>query len=288
MKGENYMLSIQKIEKLLNCSLSEQKKQEILSLEENTKPARCDLTGQVFNRLLVIGRGPTAQLTSTTISQWWCICNCSDHNIILARANNLKSNNTKSCGCFNKEKSTERIKKIGHAMASDLTNQRFGKLVAIEPTTERNNGSVVWKCICDCGNIHYAKATELVRGSSTSCGCLKESRGVFKISQILKDNNIPFETEKTFNTCKFKDTNAYARFDFYVDQKFLIEFDGEQHFKTCDTLYFKDSLDKRQAHDQFKTQWCIDNHIPLIRFNYKELDKISLQEIYKRYSECLI
>lgn len=41
--------------------------------------------------------------------------------------------------------------------------------------------------------------------------------------------NIPFETEKTFKTCKFFDTNALARFDFYIDNKYLIEYDGETH-----------------------------------------------------------
>ena len=33
----------------------------------------------------------------------------------------------------------------------DLTGQRFGKLTVIEKSGTKN-GSVLWKCECDCGN----------------------------------------------------------------------------------------------------------------------------------------
>ena len=54
----------------------------------------------------------------------------------------------------------------------DLTNQRFGKLVALEPTELRKRGRVVWKCICDCGNEAYVVATDLVKDNTKSCGCM--------------------------------------------------------------------------------------------------------------------
>lgn len=43
-------------------------------------------------------------------------------------------------------------KKVGRAM-EDLTSQRFGRLVALEPTDKRSGLSVVWRCRCDCGNV---------------------------------------------------------------------------------------------------------------------------------------
>ncbi len=52
----------------------------------------------------------------------------------------------------------------------DITGQRFGKLVAIEPTEKREgNGSVVWKCQCDCGNVTYVSQNTL--RIQRSCGC---------------------------------------------------------------------------------------------------------------------
>ena len=51
------------------------------------------------------------------------------------------------------------------------------------------------------------------------------------IINILKENNIPFVTQKTFENCRFPYSNRKARFDFYIDNKYLIEYDGEQHFR---------------------------------------------------------
>lgn len=58
--------------------------------------------------------------------------------------------------------------------ATDLTGQRFTKLTAIEPTGERSGGSIVWRCLCDCGNEVYARATSLRSGHTKSCGCLSK------------------------------------------------------------------------------------------------------------------
>ena len=76
--------------------------------------------------------------------------------------------------------------------AIDLTGKRFGRLVAIRPTDERDSdGSVIWKCKCDCGNITYAKTGHLKNGYIKSCGCLqKENRMLITAteSKILKYN----------------------------------------------------------------------------------------------------
>ena len=38
------------------------------------------------------------------------------------------------------------------AKINDITGMRFGRLIAIRPTSERKNRSVVWECRCNCGN----------------------------------------------------------------------------------------------------------------------------------------
>ena len=54
----------------------------------------------------------------------------------------------------------------------DLTGQRFGRLIVLEPTDKKNNdGRRIWKCQCDCGNIKYTTCQNLKRGHCTSCGC---------------------------------------------------------------------------------------------------------------------
>lgn len=55
----------------------------------------------------------------------------------------------------------------------DISGQVFGCLTAITPTEKRANGSVVWKCKCQCGNEIDVAALSLKRGLIYSCGCQK-------------------------------------------------------------------------------------------------------------------
>lgn len=57
-------------------------------------------------------------------------------------------------------------------MAIDLTNQRFGRLLAIEQTGMNRSGNAVWKCLCDCGTERFVDGNNLRRGDVRSCGCL--------------------------------------------------------------------------------------------------------------------
>lgn len=171
------------------------------------------------------------------------------------------------------------IQKAIETSKLDLTNMVFGELTAIKPTNARQNNSVVWECKCSCGRTHYVAANTLNAHRIESCGCIKESKGIRLIKEILDKNNIPYVTEKTFNTCKFIDTNQYARFDFYINNKFLLEFDGIQHFQEGDLNYFRDNLEKRQEHDNFKNNWCKENQIPLKRIPYTALSKLSIELI---------
>lgn len=54
----------------------------------------------------------------------------------------------------------------------DLTGQRFGRLVAVERLTERNEqGEYPWLCRCDCGTETVVRFRNLRRGMTKSCGC---------------------------------------------------------------------------------------------------------------------
>lgn len=52
----------------------------------------------------------------------------------------------------------------------DLTGKRFGKLMVLE-RSENKNGRTYWKCRCDCGNEINVIASNLLRGNTKSCGC---------------------------------------------------------------------------------------------------------------------
>lgn len=66
------------------------------------EPKVVDLTGQVFGKLTVI----ELDQESSGGRKWICKCSCG--NTVSVREYNLKSGNTKSCGCTRKEKSSVR------------------------------------------------------------------------------------------------------------------------------------------------------------------------------------
>ena len=53
----------------------------------------------------------------------------------------------------------------------DLTGERFGALTALEPTDQRDDRYIIWRCRCDCGEIVFASSKKLARGTIQSCGC---------------------------------------------------------------------------------------------------------------------
>lgn len=59
-------------------------------------PNFVDLTGQRFERLMVISRAPNSSRT-----RWHCLCDCGNETTTTGRA--LQSGNTKSCGCYGRE-----------------------------------------------------------------------------------------------------------------------------------------------------------------------------------------
>ena len=68
-----------------------------------------DLTGNIYGRLLVLYRSEDKYSPSGQKRIYWhCKCECGNEKDILGSA--LKSGNTKSCGCLNKEKLKERFK----------------------------------------------------------------------------------------------------------------------------------------------------------------------------------
>lgn len=53
----------------------------------------------------------------------------------------------------------------------DLTNQRFGRLVAIVRSLSKH-GHAYWLCKCDCGKEKEIMGGSLTKGLTKSCGCL--------------------------------------------------------------------------------------------------------------------
>ena len=117
----------------------------------------------------------------------------------------------------------------------------------------------------------------------------KISSGEKIISEILFNNNISFVREATFGTCLFEDTKYPAKFDFYVNNKYLIEYDGKQHFSASNRGWnTEEQLIKTQKHDAYKNQWCKDNNIPLIRIPYTHLNDLCIEDLKLETSHFIV
>lgn len=126
---------------------------------------KIDLTGQVFSRLTVLEYSEEYSTPSRTM--WKCQCSCSEHTIRYIDGHSLKSGNTKSCGCLQKEAVKEKL--------IDLTGMTFGKWTVLKLDKNSKSRQPKWivECSCEKHTIKSISGNILRRGESKSCGCLK-------------------------------------------------------------------------------------------------------------------
>lgn len=159
-----------------------------------------DLSGQRFGRLTALRRLNKKIGTSYA---WLCRCDCGKETEVSANA--LLSGSTKSCGCGK----IDALKKN----AKDIRGQRFGRLLAVEPTERRKGNSVVWRCRCDCGKETEISYNSLISGNTKSCGCLLlEHESPSKYMRYIDGTcveNLEFRGLRKNNTSGYTGVTAY-------------------------------------------------------------------------------
>ena len=257
-----------------------------------------NLIGKVFGKWTVLNRAPNTP--NRRGANWWCQCSCSNQTIKSVRGDQLTRGISTSCGCYAIEVKVQTGKKLaekynpinGRKNKIDLTGQKFGKLTVLEDTGKRvklgNGTGVVWKCICECGNFCEVTSGHLQSKHTTSCGCRKISIGEEEIFNLLTNNNIEFQFQYRNKKCQFS-TGGYAIFDFFVNNEYYIEYDGEQHF-SCDKHGWNniETFEKTKIRDKEKNNWCIKNNIPLIRIPYTQKHKIKIEDLILSSSSFLV
>lgn len=124
-----------------------------------------DISGQVFSLLTATNRIKGNKQGHVI---WRCTCQCGK--VVEVDASNLKSGNSKSCGCL-----THRYGKSNPCF-KDLTGQIFSCLTVIEYLRMTERGAM-WLCKCTCGKMIEKNSENLASGNSKSCGCLSHRRG---------------------------------------------------------------------------------------------------------------
>lgn len=151
-----------------------------------------------------------------------------------------------------------------------------------EEYTPGSGQYVWWKCNkCD---HEWETQISNRNGNNSGCPeCIKDSKGEIKIGEIVNKYNIYSTPQFTIKGCKDKKSLPFDRAIFKNKEKnvllFLIEYDGKHHFQPVN---FGGISDERalenfiitQKHDEIKTNYCIENYIPLLRIPYWEFKNI--------------
>lgn len=254
---------------------------------ENVRSCGClktsDITGKRFGSLVAIQQ--TKKVGKKGNRYWICRCDCG--NEFEVSIGQLTAGVRTQCEACRKGISFDNyLEDNGNFTVknADLTGMRFGHLTVIEKLDRKTtNGYYYWRCKCDCGNDNYEiDAVRLVAGEVNSCRCNNsKSRGEYQIQQILIDNHILFKCEYSFSD--LRNILPY-RYDFAIfnengQLQRLIEFDGEQHFKSGSGWNTKENFERTQKSDKEKNEYALSHNIPLVRIPYTKLNSISLEDL---------
>lgn len=259
-------------------------------LEQNSKIE--DLTGKKFNHWTVIKYNEEKTLQDGKNIYWDCKCDCGNQNIYAINSGNLKSGKSLGClQCKDKRKIKKYIETIPNPLEdypkiTNIIGKKFNKLTVVDLDLNKTkkdindtNSYCYWKVKCDCNTSPIFSIVGHRLGKTISCGCVR-SKGEIKIAELLTNNNIYFEKEKTFNDCFLSDTSHLLRFDFYINNHYLIEFDGEQHFN-YDNAGWNNmaNYEITKQRDNIKNEYCKNKKIPLIRIPYNHLNNLDINDL---------
>lgn len=238
-------------------------------------PGRLDLTGKVYGELTVI----EMLYNYNNKRRTYCRCITLHDEEIIVRADALQSGATRL---------TKGAGKTGKAI--DITGRRFGLLTAVRSTERRSsNNSIIWECLCDCGNTTYVSAGQLIRKHTLSCGCRHKSKWEMFIGNFLIDLCVNFVSQKRFIDCVNSKGTDMLPFDFYLpDYNVIIEYDGEHHFHPIKGWGGEEKFNITQQNDCIKNNYCSLNNINLLRLPYTLTEEDIKNEILNILSPVTI
>lgn len=227
---------------------------------------RINMIGVQCNNWEVISEGPKPTELKNKSSVWWN-CKCLKCGRIKSfNGSEIRLNRIGECHCdyqYARQKSDKKFLKVDNSNSNkiiDETNNTYGKLTVKSFAYTKDN-KAYWNCQCDCGNETIVCGNHLRTGRIKSCGCVVSFKEQ-EIEQLLKQHNISFQREYSFNDLVDK---GRLRFDFAIFQNNklygLIEYQGRQHSEPAHSFNQNGLL---QQHDKMKAEYCQKHNIPLL------------------------
>lgn len=117
------------------------------------------MVGNRFTRLTVVADLGLVQHGFSTRPRRMVRCQCDCGKEIKARWDHMQGGTTESCGCLNREMVMASGR--GKNRSKIKIGEMYGSTVVIERIANDRNGSAVYKCLCECGNIHNVVGARL-------------------------------------------------------------------------------------------------------------------------------
>lgn len=243
---------------------------------------RLNLTGVRFGRLVAL-RPDKSQIkpSGSIVTTWLCKCDCG--NELVVSTNNLRSGNTKSCGCLQHDRSSE-------SSFINLVGKTFGQLEVVAKMPNKNRfGHYEYKCKCSCGSMTIVDAANLRTGNTTTCGCIK-SHGEHAINMWLQEHHINFRAQYSHDEIIYS-TGRRPFFDFAIfdsDDNLLclIEYNGEQHYQSGYGWNDEKNHSDTVRRDNEKREQCDRLGIRLVEIPYWDYDNLD-SILYELMSQIL-
>lgn len=135
---------------------------------------------------------------------------------------------------------------------------------------------ILHRCLID-GHEWMARPGSILQGQG--CPRCNTSKGEKTIANWLNKNNISYEQQKTFDSCRNK---LPLPFDFYLtDYNIAIEYNGKQHYEPIDYFGGEEAFKKVVMRDKIKENYCSENNICLIKIAYNMDIYEELQKLYE-------
>lgn len=204
------------------------------------------------------------------------LCSCGD--VFYSSPVYILRNKKYQCDKCGREKSNE-SKRIGYDKVKKEIESHDCKILTKREEYKNTHDKIRLRCKC---GKEFETSFDVMRSNNkyqcNDCGYknAKVSKGEERITEYLEHNKIIFKSQYSFEDCKYKQK---LRFDFAVFDEnsnlaFLIEFDGEQHFRAFDYYGGDDKFELVKKRDEIKNNYCKNNNIKLIRIPYNKIDNI--------------
>lgn len=95
----------------------------------------------------------------------------------------------------------------------DMVGQRYGRLTVLKRAENNSQGKVCWLCRCDCGGYHAVGRNSLVKGYTSSCGCLQREVATAAATKHAMRNTRFYRIWRSMRTrCLNPNTPSYANY----------------------------------------------------------------------------